>query len=47
MDWPIGTREDLHTEFKRADALKDLATIAREVVGFLNSEGGVIWIGFG
>jgi hypothetical protein len=47
MDWPLGTREDLHTEFKRVDALKDPANIAREVVGFLNSEGGRIWIGFG
>lgn len=47
MDWPLGTREDLKTEFKRVDALKDPANIAREVVGFLNAEGGRIWIGFG
>jgi hypothetical protein len=47
MNWPLGTREDLHTEFKRVDALKDPANIAREVVGFLNADGGRIWIGFG
>jgi hypothetical protein len=47
MDWPLGTSEDLHTEFKRAGALTDPTTIARAVVGFLNTEGGRIWIGFG
>ena len=47
MEWPLGKREDLHTEFKRAEALKDPGNIAREVVGFLNAEGGRIWIGFG
>ncbi len=47
MDWPLGTQEDLYTEFKRANALKDPTNIAREVVGFLNAEGGRIWIGFG
>jgi hypothetical protein len=47
MDWPLGSKEDLQTEFKRADALRKPANIAREVVGFLNAEGGVIWIGVG
>jgi hypothetical protein len=47
MKWPLGAREDLHTEFKRLEALENPANIAREVVGFLNMEGGKIWIGFG
>jgi Putative DNA-binding domain len=47
MKWPLGTREDMHTEFKRVEALKNPGSIAREVVGFLNMEGGKIWIGFG
>lgn len=47
MDWPLGAKEDLTTEFKRADALRDPANIAREAVGFLNADGGLIWIGVG
>ncbi len=47
MDWPLGEQESLTVEFKRADALKDPANIARESVGFLNAEGGEIWIGVG
>ncbi|GAC1340144.1 MAG: hypothetical protein NVS2B6_17350 [Thermoleophilaceae bacterium] len=47
MQWPLGNREDLYTEFKRVDALRDPANVAREVVGFLNAEGGQVWIGFG
>ncbi len=43
----IGQREGVRTEFKRADALKDPSNIAREVVAFLNMEGGDIWIGVG
>lgn len=47
MEWPLGSKEDFHTEFKRADALRDPSSIAREAVGFLNAEGGTIWIGVG
>ena len=47
MEWPLGGRESLKTEFKPADALRDPASIAREAVGFLNAEGGEIWIGVG
>jgi hypothetical protein len=47
MDWPLGERESLKSEFKRVEALKDPANIAREVVAFLNAEGGEIWIGVG
>lgn len=47
MEWPLGERESLKTEFKRADALRAPASIAREAVGFLNAEGGEIWIGVG
>ena len=47
MDWPLGEQESLTAEFKRADALKDPANIAREVVALLNAEGGEIWIGVG
>jgi hypothetical protein len=42
---PLRKREDLHLEFKAADALKDPEKIAREVVAMLNSEGGEIWGG--
>src|SRR5688572_23543765 len=42
---PIGKREDEHTEFKRAEALKEPSNIAREAVAFLNADGGEIWIG--
>lgn len=42
---PLGKREDLHLEFKAADALKDPEKIAREVVAMLNSEGGEVWVG--
>lgn len=45
MNWPTDGREDLHTEFKRCEALRNPAAIAREVVAFLNAEGGEIWIG--
>jgi len=47
MALPIGRREDLHTEFKGAEALVNPSSIAREVVGFLNAEGGDVWIGVG
>ncbi|MGH7341693.1 MAG: AlbA family DNA-binding domain-containing protein, partial [Candidatus Rokuibacteriota bacterium] len=41
----LGKREDLHREFKSARSLAEPETIAREVVGMLNAEGGRIWIG--
>jgi hypothetical protein len=41
----LGKTEDDHLEFKEAEALRRPATIAREVVGFLNADGGHIWIG--
>lgn len=47
MNWPLGKQESLTLEFKRVDALKDPANVAREVVGFLNGKGGEIWIGVG
>ncbi|HEX4960082.1 MAG TPA: ATP-binding protein [Thermoanaerobaculia bacterium] len=42
---PLGKREDLHLEFKGADALKDPEKIAREVVAMLNADGGEVWVG--
>jgi hypothetical protein len=40
-----GRAEDEHIEFKDADALRRPFNIAREVVGFLNGDGGSVWIG--
>ncbi|HEX9574017.1 MAG TPA: ATP-binding protein [Myxococcales bacterium] len=45
MELPLGLKEDLHLEFKAAAALRDPANIAREIVGFLNTDGGSLWIG--
>lgn len=42
---PLGEKEGYHLEFKGRDALDHPETIAREVVGFLNAEGGVVWVG--
>ena len=42
---PLGEREDQRLEFKAKEALKDLFSIGREVVGMLNAEGGEVWIG--
>jgi hypothetical protein len=44
---PIGKREGHHLEFKGRDALREKArlSIAREVVGMLNADGGETWIG--
>jgi Putative DNA-binding domain len=42
---PLGERESFRLEFKGRDALAHPETIAREVVGFLNAEGGVVWVG--
>jgi hypothetical protein len=41
----LGRAENDHLEFKEAEALRRPANIAREVVGFLNADGGDIWIG--
>lgn len=42
----LGRREDHRLEFKSAGVLAgDLESVAREVVGMLNAEGGEIWIG--
>ncbi|MGH7150971.1 MAG: AlbA family DNA-binding domain-containing protein, partial [Planctomycetota bacterium] len=42
---PLGEPESQTLEFKGAGALKDLASISREVVAMLNSRGGDVWIG--
>lgn len=47
MELPLGLKEDLHLEFKAAAALRDVSNVAREVVAFLNTDGGVVWIGVG
>jgi hypothetical protein len=41
----IGQREHQTLEFKAAGVLKDLRDVAREVVAFLNADGGDLWIG--
>ena len=41
----IGKRETQTLEFKSAEVLKNPVTVAREVVAFLNAEGGDVWIG--
>lgn len=41
----LGKREDQRLEFKSSDTLNDPITIAREVVGMLNADGGEVWIG--
>jgi hypothetical protein len=41
----LGKAESDRLEFKEAEALRRLANIGREVVGFLNAKGGEIWIG--
>jgi schlafen family protein len=42
---PYGERENLHREFKSAEALKNPEIIGRAVVAMLNAEGGVVWVG--
>ena len=44
---PLGRKEDFHLEFKGRDALGDPEKIAREVVAFLNADGGEVWVGLG
>ena len=41
----LGKAESDRLEFKEAEALRRPANIGREVVGFLNADGGEIWIG--
>ncbi len=41
----LGRCENERLEFKDAEALRRPARVAREVVGFLNANGGDIWIG--
>jgi hypothetical protein len=41
----IGQKEGLKLEFKAKDALKRPEVIGRGVVGMLNAEGGVLWVG--
>lgn len=41
----LGKREDGHLEFKDAEVIRRPVKIAREVVGFLNADGGDVWIG--
>jgi hypothetical protein len=41
----LGQAEGYQLEFKEAESLRRPANIAREVVGFLNANGGHIWIG--
>jgi hypothetical protein len=41
----LGKAESDRLEFKDADALRRPTNIAREVVGFLNAQGGDVWIG--
>lgn len=46
VDEILGRREDQRLEFKSAEVLtRDLDSVAREVVGMLNANGGEIWIG--
>jgi Putative DNA-binding domain len=42
---PLGRKEDFHLEFKGNEALREPEKIAREVVAFLNAEGGEVWVG--
>jgi hypothetical protein len=41
----LGKREDGHLEFKDAEVVRRPVKVAREVVGFLNADGGEVWIG--
>lgn len=42
---PLNRRESDLLEFKSRDALREPATIGREVVAMLNARGGEVWIG--
>lgn len=41
----LGQRESQTLEFKEKAALRDVASIAREVVAMLNATGGKVWVG--
>lgn len=45
IEIPLGRAEDQSLEFKSAKILEQPEKVAREVVGMLNAEGGVVWIG--
>lgn len=42
---PLGGRESLRLEFKRAAVLKDPFDLARTLVAMLNASGGEVWVG--
>lgn len=42
---PLGQREDQRLEFKRSESLLRTESVAREVVGLLNADGGEVWVG--
>lgn len=42
---PLGEVESDRLEFKSRDALRDLTSVGKGVVAFLNSKGGRLWIG--
>lgn len=42
---PLGQKETGALEFKQKDSLAHPESIAREIVGMLNSKGGEVWIG--
>lgn len=41
----LGKPEDDQLEFKDAEVMRRPIKVARDVVGFLNADGGVVWIG--
>jgi len=43
----LGKAETYRLEFKAADILKKPVKVAREVVAFLNADGGDLWVGVG
>ena len=45
MDLPLGLKEDFHLEFKASAALREPANIVREIVAFMNADGGSLWVG--
>jgi Divergent AAA domain. len=42
---PLGKKEDQKLEFKSRDVLEELSAVGKGVVGMLNANGGVLWIG--
>ena len=45
MRIPLGEREGQRLEFKAAEVVRNLESVAKSVVGLLNAEGGELWIG--